>query len=86
MTLELFSEVTLTQDIDEYNLQLGDVATLIDLVPHPQGQEDGCILEVFNAIGESIAVVTVPQSTVQPLQANQVLTTRLLSTASSKLG
>ena len=82
MTLELFDEVTLTQNIDEYNLQLGDVATLIDFVPHPQGQEDGCILEVFNAVGESIAVVTVPQSTVQPLQANQVLTTRLLSTTS----
>lgn len=85
MTLKLFSEVTLTQNIDEYNLQLGDVATLIDFVTHPQGKEDGCILEVFNAIGESIAVVTVPQSTVQPLQANQVLTTRLLSTTSSKL-
>ena len=80
MTLELFSEVTLTQNIDEYNLKLGDIATLIDFVPHPQGKEDGCILEVFNAIGESIAVVTVPRSTLAPLQANQVLTTRPLST------
>lgn len=80
MTLELFSEVTLTQNIDEYNLKLGDVATLIDFIPHPQGKEDGYILEVFNAIGESIAVVAVPKSTIQPLQANQVLTTRPLST------
>ncbi|MEL6929707.1 MAG: DUF4926 domain-containing protein [Cyanobacteria bacterium J06600_6] len=80
MTLELFSEVTLTQNIDEYNLKLGDIATLIDFVPHPQGKEDGCILEVFNAIGDSIAVVTVPKSSIQPLQANQVLTTRPLST------
>lgn len=79
MTLELFSEVTLTQNIDEYNLQLGDIATLIDFVPHPQGKEDGCILEVFNAVGDSIAIVTVPKSTIQPLQANQVLTTRNLS-------
>jgi hypothetical protein len=76
MSLELYSEVTLTQNIDEYNLQAGDIATLIDFVPHPQGKEDGCILEVFNAVGESIAVVTVPQSAIQPLQANQVLTTR----------
>ena len=80
MTLELFSEVTLTQNIDEYNLKLGDIATLIDFIPHPQGKEDGCILEIFNAVGESIAVVTVPKSTIQPLQANQVLTTRPLST------
>ena len=76
MSLELYSEVTLTQNIDEYNLQAGDIATLIDFVPHPKRKEDGCILEVFNAVGESIAVVTVPQSAIQPLQANQVLTTR----------
>lgn len=80
MTLELFSEVTLTQNIDEYNLQFGDVATLIDFVPHPHGKETGCVLEVFNAIGESIAVVTVPQSALAPLRANQVLTTRSFST------
>lgn len=76
MSLELYSEVTLTQNIDEYNLQAGDIATLIDFVPHPRVKEDGCILEVFNAVGESIAVVTVPKSAIQPLQANQVLTTR----------
>jgi hypothetical protein len=54
-SLELYSEVTLTQDIDEYNIQAGDITTLIDFVTHPQGKEDGCILEVFNAVGESIA-------------------------------
>ena len=79
MTLELFSEVTLTQNIDEYNLKIGDIATLIDFVPHPDGKEDGCILEIFNAVGESIAVVTVSKQAIQPLQANQILTTRLLS-------
>lgn len=82
MTLELFSEVTLTQNIDEYNLKVGDVATLVDFVPHPDGKEDGCILEIFNAVGESINVVTVSKRAIQPLQANQVLTTRLLSTTS----
>ena len=79
MTLELFSEVTLTQNIDEYNLKIGDIATLIDFVPHSDGKEDGCILEIFNAVGESIAVVTVSKQAIQPLQANQILTTRLLS-------
>ena len=82
MNNELFSEVTLTQNIDEYNLKVGDVATLVDFVPHPDGKEDGCILEIFNAVGESINVVTVSKRAIQPLQANQVLTTRLLSTTS----
>ena len=70
MTLELFSEVTLTQNIDEYNLKVGDVATLVDFVPHPDGKEDGCILEVFNALGESISVVIVCQRAIQLLQVN----------------
>ena len=47
MSLKLFSEVTLTQNIDEYNLQLGDIATLIDFVSHPQDQEDGCNARSF---------------------------------------
>ena len=84
MTLELFSEVTLTQNIDEYNLKVGDVATLVDFVPHPNGKENGCILEIFNAVGESINVVTVSKCAIQPLQANQMLTTRLLSATKLK--
>ena len=82
MNNKLFSEVTLTQNLDEYNLKVGDVATLVDFVPHPDGKEDGCILEIFNAVDKSINVVIVFQNAIQPLQANQVLTTRLFSTTS----
>ncbi|MGL6338047.1 MAG: DUF4926 domain-containing protein [Waterburya sp.] len=82
MTIQLYSEVTLTQDLAEYHFKIGDVATLIDFVPHPQGKEEGCILEFFNAVGESIAVVTVPRSAIEPLKANQVLTTRSFQPAS----
>jgi len=81
-TLELYSEIALTQNIDEYNLKTGDVATLVDFVPHPQGGEEGCILEIFNAIGESIGVVTVPISMIKSLSASEILTTRTLKQAS----
>jgi hypothetical protein len=47
--------------------------------PHPTGGEDGCILEVFNAVGETIAVVTVPLSAVEPLRADEILTVRSLA-------
>jgi hypothetical protein len=57
--------------------------TLIDRVPHPTGDEDGYILEVFNAIGESIAVLTVPQSAVEPLRSHEILTVRSLSEVKS---
>ena len=44
------------------------------------GGEDGYALEVFNAIGETIAVVMVPISAVKPLTKNEILQVRLLST------
>ena len=81
MTLELYKEVALTQNLAEYNLKIGDIATLVDFVPHPQGGEEGCVLEIFNAVGESIAVVTVPRSAIKSLEANEILTTRSLTQA-----
>lgn len=81
MTLELYSEVALTQNIAEHNLKIGDVATLVDFVSHPQGGEEGCVLEIFNAVGESIDVVTVPTSAIKSLSANEILTIRPLKQA-----
>jgi len=42
---------------------------------------DGAVLEVFSAINESIAVVTVPWSAVAPLHADQVPAVRRLAAA-----
>ncbi|AFZ11704.1 hypothetical protein Cri9333_0785 [Crinalium epipsammum PCC 9333] len=67
MTLNLYQEVALTCDLPEHQLKAGDIATLIDFVAHPSGGEDGCFLEVFNAVGESIAVVAVPISAITAL-------------------
>lgn len=64
MNLELYQQVALCRNLPEHQLCKGDLVTLIDRVPHPTGDEDGYILEVFNAIGESIAVLTVPRSAV----------------------
>lgn len=83
MGLQLYTRVSLRCDVSSAGLRAGDVATLVDLVPHPGGggRERGCVLEVFNAIGESIAVVTVPESSVEPLRAEQVLSVRPLAKA-----
>ncbi len=78
MEFELYQEIALTRDIPEYQLKKGDVATLLDIIPHPQGGEKGCILEVFNAIGESIKVVTVPISAIKKLTSEDILTSRQL--------
>ena len=82
MTLELYQEVALTRDLLEYQFRAGDIATLIDFVSHPTSGEEGCVLEVFNAVGESIAVVAVPVSAVEALRADKILTVRSLAQAS----
>jgi hypothetical protein len=76
--LELYKEVALTKDIPTEKLQKGDVATLIDIIPHPSQGEDGAVLELFNAIGESIAVVVVPVSAITPLRSDQMPAVRPL--------
>ncbi len=82
MNFELYQHVALNRDLPEYQLKIGDVATLIDFVPHPSGGKDGCVLEVFSAAGESIAVVIVPTSDIKPLKNDEVLTVRSLAEAS----
>ena len=69
MELELYKEVVIIKDLPEYDLRSGDVATLIDFIPHPEQGEEGAILEVFNDLGESMQVLTVPKSSLQSWQA-----------------
>ena len=82
MTLNLYQEVALTRNLPEHQLKAGDIATLIDFVPHPSGGEDGCFLEVFNAVGESIAVVAVPISAITALRADEIFAVRSLEQVS----
>jgi len=49
-------------------------ALLYIFIAHPRGGDEGCILEVFNAVGESIAVITVPISQVETLRSDEILT------------
>ena len=76
--IALYQKVALNRDFPEYNLKQGDIATLIDRVPHPNQGEIGYILEVFNALGESIDTVIVPESAVAPLKADEIFTVRSL--------
>jgi hypothetical protein len=71
MTMELYQEVSLTRDLPEYGLRAGDVATLVDFVPHSSNGEEGCILEIFNAIGESLTEIVVPISAIELLDKQE---------------
>ncbi len=82
MTVELYQEVALTRDLPEHGLKAGDIAMLVDFVPHPSDGEEGCVLEVFNAIGESFTTIAVSISAVETLRSDEVLSVRPLEKAS----
>jgi len=81
MKYELFTDVALAQDIPEKGLKTGDVATIVEHHELPGG-EDGYSLEIFNAVGDTIAVVTLPESRVEPLTEDEVLSVRSRATGS----
>lgn len=77
--IELFQSVALTRDLPEHQLRRGDVAVLIDRVPHPTGAEPGCLLEIFNAVGQSISVIAVPLDHIEALREDEILAVRALA-------
>lgn len=79
MKTQLFQEVVLTRDVESEQLKSGDVAILVDYITHPHGGENGVVLEVFNALGESIGIAVVPLSAISPLTANFMPAARRLA-------
>jgi hypothetical protein len=76
--LELYERVALARDFEDRGLKRGDVATIVDKVPHPAGGPDGFVLEVSNALGESLDVVVVTEEDIEPLHAHEVFAVRTL--------
>ncbi|WP_207679404.1 DUF4926 domain-containing protein [Desulfonema magnum] len=80
MKHKLFEEVVLNKDIPGKQLKKGDVATVVEYHPVSKG-EDGYSLEIFNALGDTIAVITVPESAIGRLNKNEVFSIRTLEAA-----
>jgi hypothetical protein len=81
MNYEMFTRIALKTDQPEHGLRRGDVATIVERHAGLPNQEPGYTLEVFNAVGESIAVITVRESQIEPLTANELLHVRPLAEA-----
>ncbi|MGF1601141.1 MAG: DUF4926 domain-containing protein [Thermosynechococcaceae cyanobacterium] len=80
MAFELFTRVALREDFPSHKLHRGYIATIVE--HHPVAdKEDGYSLEVFNAIGEKIAVLVVAESQIEPLISTEVLHIRVLDEA-----
>lgn len=78
MKFKLYTKVALTEDVPESGLRRGDIVTLVDQVLAPDGTQ-GYAIEVFNAVGETIAVTCVAESSLEPLRADEILSVRPLA-------
>ncbi|MCK4764395.1 MAG: DUF4926 domain-containing protein [Candidatus Aminicenantes bacterium] len=75
MKYKLFEEVALNKDFPGKKMKKGDVATIVEYHPVNDG-EGGYSLEIFNVLGDTMAVITVPESSIEPLTANEVFSVR----------
>ena len=76
MAYKLFTRVSLAEDLPEYGLHKGDLATIVGRHEGKPGQETGYSLEVFNAVGETITVLVVEESKINPVKENEILHVR----------
>jgi hypothetical protein len=81
MKYEMFSRVALKANLPKHRLRCGDLATIVEYHEGRPGQEPGYSLEVFNAVGDTVDVITLRESQIAPLTAKSVLHARPLSAA-----
>ena len=79
MKFEMFSRVVLKTDVPEHGLRRGDLATIVDFHPGVPGQEPGYSLEVFNAVGDTVAVIALGESQIETLREDEILCARVMA-------
>ncbi len=83
MAYELFTSVALRHDFPEFRLRKGDVATVVDQHEGEEGQEPGYSVEVFNAVGETIAVLVVAESELEHISEKGIFNVRQFDEAAA---
>ena len=77
MKFELYTDAALACDVPEHRLKRGDIVKLVDHHIAPDGTE-GYSVEVFNAVGGTLAVIVVRASALVALRQGEVLCARSL--------
>jgi len=62
MPLVMDGDVILTRDVTEHGLRAGDVGTVVECHAVPGVSEERVLGRVFHMTGDTVAVVTLPES------------------------
>jgi Domain of unknown function (DUF4926) len=81
MPLKLYERAILTTDIPAHSLRAGDVGTVVDEHHAPGVSETGYSVEFFDMTGRTVAVITVPASSLREPTPHDLPSVRVLSAA-----
>jgi len=80
MKFELYKDAVLTSDLPEHRLKKGDLVKLVEHHIAVDGSQ-GYSAEVFNAVGDTLAVIAVAECNLKPLREDEILCARELAPA-----
>ena len=80
MALQLFKSAILTTDIPDHDLHAGDVGTIVEEHRIAGMSEPGYSVEFFDMTGQTVAVVTVPASSLREPTPSDRPSVRIMST------
>ena len=72
MKFELFSQGALVEDVPEHGLRLGDLVTIVELLPATGHHPAGYIVGVFSVTGQTLDVVSLPESQLKLLRPTAI--------------
>jgi hypothetical protein len=80
MKFELYKDVVLARDMPEHRLKRGDIVKPVEHHLAPDGTASYSP-EVFDALGDTLTVITVADTALEPLREDEVLCARVLAAA-----
>jgi hypothetical protein len=81
MPVERFQRAILTVDLPADGLRAGDVGTVVERHDVPGAKEIGYSVEFFDMTGQTVAVVTVPASSLRAPTPQDLPSVRVVSAA-----
>ena len=81
----LYSQVALAEDVPEYNLKRGAIATIVEHYPMPEGNEDGYSLEGFNVPNITVEVAASQIIPISQLQQEEEILLKLRKLSQTRL-
>ena len=85
VTYPLFSQVALAEDLPEYHLKRGDVATIVEHYPMPEGENDGYSLEGFDVPHVTVEVAASQIISIDQWRQEEAILNKLRQLSQSRL-